>query len=173
VWKKQEWNKQAWNIAMANVPKPDNRELVSASLKLLAMRDMSRMQFEEKMAKREFSPEEIAEAVAWCEAEGWLNESRYAEVAARRLGQKYGATRVAQTLRQKGVNDEAVAQAIADMADTEFSRARNVWARKFDAIPESAEVRSKQTRYLQSRGFSFAIIKRVLSGEPGGERDEE
>ena len=58
---------------MANAPKPTNREIVSASLRLLAMRDMSRAEFERKLAAKEFTPEEIAEAVVWCEAEGWLN----------------------------------------------------------------------------------------------------
>lgn len=146
-------------------PKPDNREIVSASLKLLAMRDMSCKQFVEKLTKKEFNAHDISQAMAWCEAEGWLNESRYAEVAARRLGHKYGASRVAATLRQKGVNDEAVASTINAMTDSEFSRAKAVWMRKFETLPDTADARAKQTRYLQSRGFSFAIIKRVLSGE--------
>lgn len=146
-------------------PKPENREIVSAALKLLAMRDMSRIQFVDKLKRKEFNDHDISEAIVWCEAEGWLNEARYAEVAARRLGHKYGASRVAATLRQKGVNDENVIHTIAAMKEGEFSRARDVWARKFDALPDATEARSKQTRYLQSRGFSFAVIKRVLSGE--------
>jgi regulatory protein len=159
-----------WDVPrMTKVPKPDNRELVSASLKLLAMRDMSRAQFTDKLGKKDFTPDEIVEAIAWCEAEGWLNESRYAEVTARRLGQKYGATRVAQTLRQKGVNDEAVTETIAAMKETEHARAYEVWSRKFHAQPVSPEERAKQTRYLQSRGFSFAIIRRVLAGQNGEE----
>ena len=149
----------------AKPQKPENREIVSASLKLLAMRDMSRVQFVDKLTKKEFNTEDIREAVAWCEAEGWLNEARYAEVAARRLGHKYGASRVAATLRQKGVNDEAVASTINAMKDSEFSRAKGVWMRKFETLPDTADARAKQTRYLQSRGFSFAMIKRVLSGE--------
>jgi regulatory protein len=154
-------------------PKPENREIVSASLKLLAMRDMSRVQFVDKLTKKEFNAEDISEAVAWCEAEGWLNEARYAEVAARRLGHKYGASRVAATLRQKGVNDEAVASTINAMKDSEFSRAKAVWIRKFETLPDTADARAKQTRYLQSRGFSFAIIKRVLSGEVEEGRDSD
>ncbi len=129
------------------------------------MRDMSRIQFEQKLAKKEFTPEEIAEAVVWCEAEGWLNESRYAEVMARRLGQKYGGSRIAQTLKQKGVGDDIVNDTMAAIKDGEFARAHAVWSRKFDAIPDSAEQRAKQTRYLQSRGFGFAVIKKVLAGE--------
>jgi len=150
---------------MEKASKPENREVVSASLKLLAIRDMSRSQFVDKLKKKEFNEHDINAAIAWCEAEGWLNEARYAEVAARRLGHKYGASRVAATLRQKGVNDDAVTHTIAAMKEGEFSRACSVWARKFDQLPDAAEVRAKQTRYLQSRGFSFAVTKRVLAGE--------
>lgn len=154
-------------------PKPENREIVSASLKLLAMRDMSRIQFVDKLKKKEFNSHDINEAIAWCEAEGWLNEARYAEVTARRLGRKYGSSRVAATLRQKGVNDETVISTIAATKEGECSRAYNVWTRKFDSPPDTTEARVKQTRYLQTRGFSFAVIKRVLLGDTGYAEDQE
>jgi regulatory protein len=104
-----------------NHPKPDNREIVSASLRLLAMREMSRAEFAKKLKAKEFSSEDIAQAIAWCEAEGWLNEVRYAEVAARQWGQRYGTSRVAQRLRQKGVNDEVIADTICTLKESERS----------------------------------------------------
>ncbi len=148
-----------------NLQKPENRALITASLKLLALRDMSRIQFEKKLAAKEFSRDDIAAAVAWCEAEGWLNEARYAEMLARRLAHRYGASRIGQTLKQKGVDGEIVAETLAGIQDGEFNRARQVWSRKFADLPDSAEARAKQSRYLQSRGFSFVMIRRVLSGE--------
>ncbi|MFN5543249.1 MAG: regulatory protein RecX [Betaproteobacteria bacterium] len=147
---------------MANAPKPTNREIVSASLRLLAMRDMSRAEFERKLAAKEFTPEEIAEAVVWCEAEGWLNEARYAEVVARRLGYRYGASRISQTLKQKGVPDEVVAAAVGEMKDTEVARAREVLARKFGEAPVDAASRAKQIRYMQARGFGYEAIKKAF-----------
>ncbi len=147
---------------MTHTPKPANREIVSASLRLLAMRDMSRIEFERKLAAKEFTPEDIAEAVVWCEAEGWLNEARYAEVTARRLGHKYGASRIAQTLKQKGVPESTVADAVNGMRDTEVARARDVLDRKFHQLPTSAEERAKQIRYMQTRGFGYDVIKKAL-----------
>lgn len=151
---------------MQSHPKPANRELVSASLKLLAMRDMSRVEFERKLGAKEFTPEEIAEAVVWCVAEGWLNESRYAEGAARRLGQKYGAARVAQSLKQKGVTEEVVAETLDAMKDSELRRAQEIWQRKFGEVATGADARARQIRYLQSRGFRYEVVKRAISGEP-------
>lgn len=151
-------------LAAHTIPKPQNRELVSASLRMLAMRDMSRLQFVQKLKAKSFTPDEIASAATWCEAEGWLNEARYADVMARRLGQKYGVSRITLALRQKGVNDLAITETVAALQDSEISRAHDVWSRRYEVTPNSAEERAKQTRYLQSRGFSFAAIKQVLSG---------
>ena len=147
---------------MSQTPKPANREIVSASLRLLAMRDMSRMEFARKLAAKAFTPEDIAAAVVWCEADGWLNETRYAEVTARRLGHKYGATRIAQTLKQKGVPNGAVAETLSAMKDGELARAQAVLERKFRDAPSNAEQRAKQIRYMQTRGFSFDVIKRAM-----------
>jgi regulatory protein len=155
---------------MSTVEKPTNRDLVTASLRLLALRDMSRVEFVKKLKANkhhEFTADEIAAAVAWCEADGWLNEARYAEVASRRLGNRYGSVRVAATLKQKGVDVDIIAERMSAMKDSELARAREVWARKFDAPPMDAATRAKQTRYLQTRGFSFAIVKQVLAGRVG------
>ena len=147
---------------MTQTPKPANREIVSASLRLLAMRDMSRMEFERKLTAKKFTPEDIAAAVVWCEAEDWLNEARYAEATARRLGHKYGATRIAQTLKQKGVPNSAVAETVNAMKDSEVARAQAVFERKFHDAPTSADERAKRIRYMQTRGFSFDVIKRAM-----------
>jgi regulatory protein len=153
---------------VANAPKPTNREIVSASLRLLAMRDMSRVEFERKLAAKEFTPEDIAKAVEWCEAEGWLNEARFAEETARRLGNKYGAARITQTLKQKGVPDAAAAEAVQAMRATEVARAREVLMRKFGKTPADAEARAKQIRYMQARGFGYDTIKKALAARSDG-----
>lgn len=148
---------------MSDVPKPANREIVSASLRLLAMRDMSRVEFERKLAAKQFNADDIAAAVVWCEADGWLNEARYAEVTARRLGHKYGASRIAQTLKHKGVPAETIAEAVDSMQEGEVARAQAVLQRKFHAVPSTIEDRAKQVRYMQTRGFRYDVIKCAMA----------
>lgn len=148
----------------APIPKPENRELVSAALALLARRDMSRNEFTTKLKSREFTPEEIDAVIAWCAAEGFFNETRYAEGKARSLGNRYGARRVGATLRQKGVDEEVVATAMAQLKETDFHRAREMWLRKFGEVAANANDKNKQIRFLQSRGFGFDVIKRVIAG---------
>ena len=66
------------------------------------------------------------------------------------------------------MTEEAVSAALLTLKDTEPDRARALWIRKFGSVAESAEEKSKQIRYLQSRGFSFAVIKLVVGGDDGG-----
>jgi regulatory protein len=148
-----------------SIAKPENRELVSAALTLLSRRDMSRSEFVTKLGSREFTPEEIESVIAWCAAEGFFNETRYAETKARSLGNRYGARRVGATLRQKGVDEEIVATTMAQLKETDFDRARDMWLRKFGEVAADANEKNKHIRFLQSRGFGFDVIKRVIAGK--------
>jgi len=143
--------------------KPENRELLSRALALIARRDLSRAEFVNKLVSREFDQAEVEAAADWCAAQGFLSESRYAEGAARRLSAKYSAGRVIQTLRSKGVTDDAISQLVPDLKANELEQARAIWTRKFRAPPADADEKAKQIRFLQSRGFSFDVIKRVIA----------
>ena len=147
----------------AVVAKPESKVLVAAALKLLSRRDYSRSEFISKLSAAEFGKDELEAAADWCQAQGFLNESRFAEATSRRLGAKYGAQRVAHTLRQKGVAEEQVSAAISTLKESEKDRACALWTRKFGRTAESADEKSKQIRYLQSRGFGFSVIKQVLA----------
>ena len=151
--------------------KPANKALVSAALRMLSRRDYCRSEFIDKLTSKEFEKEEVEGAADWCCAQGFLNEARFAEGTARRLGAKYGSLRVAHTLRQKGVADEQIGAVILTLKENEHDRARALWNRKFGSVAESAEEKSKQIRYLQSRGFSFSTIKQVISGASDGVGD--
>lgn len=144
--------------------KPENKTLVSAALKLLSRRDYPRTEFIRKLVSAEFDKADVEAAADWCHAQGFLNESRFAEATSRRLGAKFGAQRVAHTLRQKGVAEDQISAAISTLKESEHDRARALWTRKFATVAGSADEKSKQIRYLQSRGFSFAIIKQVIAG---------
>jgi regulatory protein len=63
---------------------------------------------------------------------------------------------------------QAVIAKIATAARvTELERAREAWQKRFRAPPASAAERAKQMRFLQGRGFSFDVIRRVVAGTEG------
>ncbi len=152
------------NNHAAAATKPEDKALVSAALKLLSRRDFSRSEFVSKLTSAGFDNHDVEAAADWCHEQGFLNEARFAESASRRLGAKFGVKRVAHTLRQKGVAEDQVSAAVLTLSESEQDRAGALWARKFGEVAESAEEKSKQIRYLQSRGFSFTTIKLVITG---------
>jgi regulatory protein len=67
-------------------------------------------------------------------------------------------------LQAKGLDKEAVSQAVAELQASELDRARAVWQKKFGEAPEDASARAKQMRFLAARGFGADTIRRVVAG---------
>lgn len=63
--------------------------------------------------------------------------------------------------------DDLVAQAVEKVKETEFENALEICNKKYKEPPKSREDWAKQARFLQSRGFGFDVIKKVLSGQTG------
>jgi regulatory protein len=75
-----------------------------------------------------------------------------------------GAARIKQELQAKGLEPEAVAQAVEQLRGSELERAREVWRKKFGTQAQDAAERGKQMRFLAGRGFGGETIHRVVSG---------
>ena len=129
---------------------------------MLARREYSRSELVRKLAPHTDNPEEIVELLADFERRGWLSEQRVVEqlVATRR--RRYGAQRIAHELREKGVSETAVANALAQLKEGELDAARTIWQKKFGAPPANARDKARQMRFLQGRGFSLDAIRRLL-----------
>lgn len=94
---------------------------------------------------------------------GWLSDARFTEQLVHARKAKFGSVRVANELREKGVDDTLIAEAVAGLQDNEVARASEVWRKKFKAAPTTREEWAKQARFLQSRGFTFDVIKHILN----------
>ena len=140
------------------------RTLRERALGFLARREHSRAELARKLHPH-VAPEDDLEALLDDLAHRrQLSDDRYAESRAHALSRKFGAARIAQELRAKGV-EKGVAEGAASAArSTEVERARTVWVKKFRKAPETREERAKQMRFLQSRGFSFDAIRAVIRG---------
>lgn len=139
------------------------------ALRLLARRDHSRAELARKL-RDEGSEDEIAALLARFEECGLLSDSRFAGQFVSSRAARFGTRRLQHELKQRGVTDADVADALATVGDDETARARAVWARKFDGPPSDAKSWAKQARFLQSRGFSVDSIHKVLREHP--EQDE-
>lgn len=134
-----------------------------AALRLLTRRDHSRAELKAKLAAQAESEEQLEAVLERLQAERLLSDSRFATQRVVARAGRYGNARLRQELRQTGVSDDEIAAALPEAGD-ETERCRQVWARKFKQLPQSAEERGKQMRFLQYRGFSGDAIRRVMRG---------
>ncbi|HEV2430160.1 MAG TPA: regulatory protein RecX, partial [Burkholderiales bacterium] len=88
-----------------------------------------------------------------------LSNERFAEIRAHWLARKYGAAKIRQDLKAKGVENELVERI---SAEGELERAQAILARKYRAPATTREERAKRARFLQGRGFSSDVIHRLV-----------
>jgi regulatory protein len=137
-------------------------ELRQRAIRLLARREHTRAELIRKLAPLG-TEEDINAVLADLAATGLLSDARAASAYVRGNAARFGAARLRQTLRRKGVDSELIDAQLAD-ADLpdEFARARDVWAKKFSTAPQDAREWARQARFLQGRGFSTDVIRRLL-----------
>ena len=133
------------------------------ALRLLASREHSRLELKRKLATHAESSEALEALLDELEKARLLANDRYAEQRVTVRGGRYGNARLAGELRSQGVDDATIANALAQAGD-ETERALAVWRKKFGSLPQDAQERAKQARFLAGRGFGSPTIRRVLQG---------
>ena len=96
---------------------------------------------------------------------GWLSDARFTEQIVHARSHKFGASKIANELREKGVSQDLIESAIEQVKENELDNAFEIWRKKFKKSPDSREEWAKQARFLQSRGFGFDVIKKVLNSK--------
>ncbi|MES2717982.1 MAG: regulatory protein RecX [Pseudomonadota bacterium] len=111
---------------------------------------------------------EVETVLVWLEQNGHLCDARFTESRVHARQSRFGNRRIQQELRQHGVALDAVAQQA--LVQSEFSRACEVWRRKYGAPAVDAAARLRQMRFLAGRGFSMDVVQQVLKrGAPDAE----
>jgi regulatory protein len=138
--------------------------LKGRALRLLSGRDHSRQELERKLVPHEEEPGQLARILDELQAKGFISQERVIESVIHRRAARFGAARIKQELAGKGLDAQAVSEAVASLKGSELERAREVWRRKFGQPPADAAERGKQMRFLASRGFATEVIRRTVSG---------
>ncbi len=138
--------------------------LRNRALALLARREHTRSELQRKLATHAEDPQELIDLLDDLTRRDWLSDARFAEALVQGKQAKFGATRLAYELRERGVADDLIREQLAQLKESELERARQVWQAKFGAPPQDAKARAKQMRFLQSRGFGLEVIGKVLRG---------
>jgi regulatory protein len=130
----------------------------------------TRQEVARRLAKAEYEEEIIEAVLADLERIGVVNDAQFSQdwVESRSGRKKIGRVRLAAELRQKGVDKEAVAEAIADVEpETEVEAAVELAGKRLreaDFIDPGARQAAKRrlSGYLQRRGYNWEIIEQVF-----------
>jgi regulatory protein len=150
-----------------NEKKKPQVSLRQRALDYLAKREYSVAELAQKLntvaRQYELNADEIPEILADFKKRNWVSDTRFTEQILHARKSKFGSARIAHELREKGVSDELISEAVQDVKENELANAKAVWRKKYDMPPASREEWAKQARFLQSRGFGFEIIKKVIN----------
>ena len=138
--------------------------LKGRALRLLSGREHSRAELQGKLARHEEEPGQLARVLDELQAKDFINEQRVVDSVVHRRAARLGGMRIRQELQAKGLDQDKIHEAVTALKSSELVRAREVWARKFDALPAGTAERGKQARFLAARGFDGEVVRRVLFG---------
>ena len=141
------------------------------ALRLLDYRPRSSKEIERGLAKAGFAEEVVEETLRRLEELGLIDDLQFARMWIKHR-RAMGKTRIKWELRQKGVSNDVVKEALSEVdPETEYQSAvgaaRSRWER--DKDPDQRARRRKLAAYLQRKGFGWDVINGVLnelSGEP-------
>ncbi len=152
---------------MSKRPEPNLR---TRALQYLARREYSRAELRNKLLSyvqadesfEQSTPDDLEVLLNDLEARGWLSDARAATQLLHARRNRYGTQRIAHELRQKGISERLINDALPQLKESELEAARTVWQKKFGVLPQDQKEKARQVRFLQARGFSVDVIFKVM-----------
>ena len=140
-------------------------ELKRMALNWLSRRDYSESQLSQRLSRQGGEHSDIAQVIAWCKRENYLDESRYVQMMVRsRVGKGYGLNYIVQECRQQQIPKEQVMQCAAELEIDWFAQACQLYQKKYgqSEVTDYKE-RLKRMAYMQRRGFSNEQIQIAMN----------
>lgn len=142
----------------------DQKEAQSYLLSLVAKREYTRQQLDQKLQKRhpELSSDKRGEVLDMAAQKHFFSDDRFSHIFVRQsIGKGDGPLKIKQKLWEKGVEKSVAAQAIEDEYPEELQRevAKRVYERK--KTPSASK--DKLMRYLLGKGFSSGMVFKIIN----------
>ncbi|MCC6260852.1 MAG: RecX family transcriptional regulator [Anaerolineales bacterium] len=151
---------------IAKLQAEDARErALQQALLFLSYRPRSEKEIRQNLSKHEIPAEIVEETLQRLRADGLANDDKFARVWVENRNTFRPRSRrvLALELRQKGLDDEVVQSAVADVDENALAyESAQKRAARFKSLEWSA-FRKKLSEYLARRGFPYAVIAPVVS----------
>ena len=147
------------------MPKQQAPSLMGRALRYLSRREHSRQELRKKLLPYAESDIELDELMTKLEAQSWLSDERFAESLVRRNSERYVSLKIVDELKQQGIEGDSLIEIKERLKISDATRAWELWQRKFDSIvTKDPKEKSKQMRYLVSKGFPLSVVTRIVDG---------
>jgi regulatory protein len=131
-------------------------------MRYLARREHSRAELHSKLFPYVQEGDDLDAVLEELVTRGWLSDSRATTQLVHAKRNRFGTQRIVHELRQKGISENLIDEALPELKESELNTALEVWKRKFGTIAQDEIEKGKQVRFMQSRGFSLDVIFKVL-----------
>jgi regulatory protein len=139
--------------------------LKGRALGYLSRRDYSRTELAAKLARHAQEGESVEPILDVLERDGWLSDARFAESFVHRRAARFGTNRIVGELKRHALRGVLIEDVSAQLRESEWERAKAVWQKKYRGqVAQTPAERAKQARFLAARGFSRAIIVKLVKG---------
>jgi regulatory protein len=152
-------------LDQANKEEAKERASLSLSaMNMLAMREHSRFELEQKLSKKTENSELILAVLNKLQTDNLLCDQRFALMFIRsKANSGFGPYKIKQELQAKGVAKVLIADTLAELEINWFEKASELYLKRIARVTDiDMKEKHKQTRYLQNRGFSGEIARAVV-----------
>lgn len=131
---------------------------------MIARKSRTVKEARDRLYEKGFHKDAVEYAINTVSSYGYLNDEEYAKNFVENSARTKGGYRLRRELQQKGIDEEDMIDALAELDEnTEYESAKAL-AKKYlkGKNLKDEKVREKIFRYLVSRGYSYDTIKKVI-----------
>lgn len=139
------------------------RTAISYALFLLSRRAYFKKDIRAKLLTKEYTPEEVDQAIIYLESNKYLNDEYLASSKGSGLQFKKGNRFITQKLNEKGISDDVKSLVLSTLTE-EHLRLKEMILKKYKLIKK--EDLQKIVAFYLRRGFSYGEIKKALKEFP-------
>ena len=150
---------------LAFTKKSNYSRCLNSAIYSLAMREHSRYELTQKLKSKDFSEGvDINALLDELEENNYLNEERFAESFIRyKSSRGQGLLKISNELKKRGLSNSLIQSALGDAQVNWSNLAHEQLMKKFGGNkPEDYKEKTRQMRFLSTRGFPTDIIYEVM-----------
>lgn len=145
----------------------EQNKVINHALKLLSYRSRSEKEIYDKLKEKGYDEDKIENAIKYCIEKNYINDKDFAEAFIRdKINiNKLGSQRIKYELISKGVSSNIIDEVLEPNHEEELNMAMELALKKIHSYrnDDYNAIYRKLGGYLQRRGYSFDIIRKVLN----------